>query len=67
MTPQEKAKQLYDKFDEILPCEGTTTGRTPIDCALILVDEILADELEIMPAKWMSDYWQKVKEELEKL
>lgn len=67
MTPKEKAIELVKKFDELLPCEGTTTGQTPIDCALISVNEILKDELEIMPAKWMSDYWEEVREELKKL
>lgn len=41
MTPKEKARELHDKFDNILPREGTTRIQTPIDCALIAVDEIL--------------------------
>lgn len=67
MTPKEKAKELHDKFNELLPCEGTTTGETPILCALIAVAEILSDELGIMPGKWMHDYWREVKDELLKL
>lgn len=67
MTPKEKAKELYNKFNELLPCEGLTTGETPILCALIAVDEIRSDELEIMPGKWMDDYWKEVKDELFKL
>lgn len=67
MTPKLKALELINKYDELLPCEGTTTGQTPIECVLIVVDEILKDELEIMPAKWMHDYWEEVKQELNKL
>lgn len=67
MTPKEKALSLYKKFDDILSCEGTTTGQTPIDCALIVVAEILKDELQIMPAKWMEEYWLDVEKELKKL
>ncbi len=67
MTPKEKAKYIYNNFDSILPCEGTTTGETPVQCGLILIDEILKDELGIMPAKWMEEYWLDVKLELEKL
>jgi len=67
MTEKEKAISLVKKFEQLLPCEGTTTGQTPIDCALIVVEEIMLDELEIMPAKWMYDYWREVKLELEKM
>lgn len=67
MTPKEKSIELIKKFNDLLPCEGTTTGQTPIDCALICVEEILADELGAIPAKWMEDYWLEVKEELKKL
>lgn len=67
MEAKEKAVSLVEKFDKLLPSEGTTTGQTPIDCALIVVEEIMLDELGIMPAKWMHDYWREVKSELEKL
>lgn len=41
MTPKEKALSLIEKFDNLLPCEGTTTGHTPIECALVTVDEMI--------------------------
>ncbi len=64
MTEKEKALSLIEKFDKLIPCEGTTTGHTPVECALIVCDEIMLDELEIMPGKWMHDYWRGVKNEL---
>jgi len=67
MNEKEKAIDLVAKFDKLLPCEGMTTGQTSIDCAIILVEEILKDELKIIVAKWMSDYWYGVLSELKKL
>ena len=67
MTAKDKAKDIYNKFDSILPCEGNTTKNTVVECGLILIDEILDDCLEIMPAMWMHDYWREVKSELQKL
>lgn len=67
MKAKEKAISLVEKFDKLFPVEGTTTGQTSIDCALIVVEEIMLDELGIMPAKWMSDYWDDVKAELERM
>jgi hypothetical protein len=66
MTPQEKAKELVKKFDNLLPCEGTTTGQTPIDCALIVVEEIFS---LIKGLEWFKTerYWNEVKAEIEKL
>ena len=70
MTPKEKAKDLVDKFY----CKTDSLGlmfclnySNAKQCASIVVDEILKDELGIMPAKWMSDYWKVVKQEVEKL
>jgi hypothetical protein len=36
-----KAHELVQRIEENLPCEGTTTGQTSIDLAVILVDEIM--------------------------
>jgi hypothetical protein len=83
MTPKEKATQLCDAFYQKLPLEmyvTTTDGdlsweynswKNAKECALIAVDEILIiqqgyagnrDEF-----KTYLDYWQKVKQEIEKL
>jgi len=62
MNPKKKAKELINKFDKLFPCEGLTTGHTPIECALIVVEEILytfvIGDNEIL-------FWQEVKQEIE--
>lgn len=73
MTPKDKAIELVKKFDELLPCEGTTTGQTPIDCALISVNEILFTLNEISEednstyAYHTAVFYNEVKTELKKL
>lgn len=74
MNPIDKAKELVKKFDELLPCEGTTTGQTPIDCALILVNEILENGGNFHGMSfndnemWIDvQFWESVKSELERL
>lgn len=66
MTPQEKAKELVIKFQKQIFFE-VTNERLDIEeakgCALIAVDTVL----------WMAshyatiDYWNEVKQEIEKL
>ena len=70
-TPQEKAKELVDKFSVV----GLQQRNEGIECALIAVDEIL----KIIPQnEYMEDrgefnenreliYWKEVKQEIEKL
>jgi len=60
MTPKEKAEELIDKFTQ-------TNGNSFFakECALIAVDEIL--KLELQEVYQNSDYWQEVKQEIEKL
>ena len=75
MTPEAKTKELVQKFDDLLPCQGTTTGQTPIDCALIVVEEIIN-----LPTVWFdknacleedesdtTEYWEEVKNHLLKM
>ena len=67
MTPQEKGKELVNKYLQVYD------GRLPIakQCALIAVDEIL--NLMIKEFKWdifnngHIEYWLEVKQEIEKL
>lgn len=78
MTPKEKAKELVDKmsyndFDEDHNCSNYVAK----NCALIAVDEVL----NVIPYSIMDthkgevyfyeneerDYWQEVKQEIEKL
>jgi len=80
MTPQEKAKELVDKFTVV----GLQQRNEGIQCALIAVDEILyayphTYEMEKVSTKESEDiyiimnvrsnigYWNEVKQEIEKL
>ena len=73
MTPQEKAKELFDKYCFAIRTEETDSGYfTNViyakDCALIAVDEILKDKEEIDGMRIINDlYWLKVKKEIENL
>lgn len=73
MIPQEKAKELVEKYfiviDKSHPLEDIL--KPAKQCALIAVDEIILelqqiefnDEVDNLPI----DYWQEVKQEIEKL
>jgi hypothetical protein len=74
MTPQEKAKELVDKFTVV----GLQQRNEGIQCALICVDEIIkrSDKNKIVYTFFEGDcltqytedfYWEKVKEEINKL
>lgn len=67
MTPKEKAKELFDKYCFALKTEGNefeywTNVIQAKQCALICVDEILNNHLQLS-----ANYWNFVKEEIEKL
>jgi hypothetical protein len=62
MTPQEKAKELVDKFTVV----GLQQRNEGIQCALIAVDEIL-DINSVDKDYDLCDYWNEVKQEIEKL
>jgi len=75
MTPKEKAKQLVDKFEPYVirytqdDVVGYLSEETPIleyqkQCALIAVDEII-NNLPLISE--IQEYWQEVKQEIEKL
>ena len=69
ITPKEKAEELFEKFN------NPDTKHYPYvhnaqQCALIAVDEIIkANPYEVSKTDMDStiDYWQEVKQELEKL
>lgn len=73
MTPQEKAKELFSKYQNINLTEDSMGIDDEIakECAIIAVDEILY--LMMVKLKWSKEYngnvhyWQEVKEEIEKL
>ena len=74
MKAKDKAKELFDKYDDVtalnLTCDIQTTEQEihnhAKQCALIVVEEIFNDPIykafDIKPK-----YWQDVKDELEKL
>ena len=65
MTPQEKAKELVDKFDGV----GLQMRNEAIACALIAVDEICEainwHEFEVPNEEF--NYWNRVKLEIQRL
>lgn len=75
MTPQEKANELVEKFKEhsqLMIGYGGFSSRngSAKQCALICVDEIL-DIIKLMPYGMQyliaRDYFEEVKEEIQKL
>jgi hypothetical protein len=62
MTPQEKAKELVDKFTVV----GLQQRNEGIQCALICVDEIIA-ELDSERVFERIYFWNEVKQEIQKL
>ena len=79
MTPQEKALQLIDSFDEYAESRISDNGRgfdkryCCKQCALIAVDEILNNNNKIpgnvsgLHTIENTYYWQEVKKEIERL
>jgi hypothetical protein len=75
MTPQEKAEELVEKFRlNVLDYENNGLNSFKAkQCALIAVDEIMYNNLMEYPQHSMiysphkNDYWQEVKQEIEKL
>jgi len=67
MTPKEKAKELFDKFDKSV---NTITSYPIKRCALIAVDEIIDiaywEYMESM-GEQEEKYWEEVKQEIQKL
>jgi hypothetical protein len=71
MTPQEKAKEIFDRMYEAIPAHpegGSIEYDAAKECALIAVDEILEDRKQIDGMRVINDpYWLEVKNEIEKL
>lgn len=73
MTPKEKAKELYSKY-EFVYIQNYTSSHEVKECALIAVDEIINnlkdDDFYIEGETNINeiiDYWEKVKQEIENL
>ena len=73
MTPAETAKDLVDKMNVIHYLKGNglpvSMHKTQIkQCALIAVDELIKQEEKYNNGSFYpSNYWQEVKQEIEKL
>jgi hypothetical protein len=70
MTPQEKALELYQKYETLGRdfTRGVSMKEHSKQCALIAVNEILKDREEIDGMRIINDpYWIEVKQEIEKL
>ena len=70
MTAKEKAKELFDKFYGIEPVQpiyiGMDKGQAK-QCALICVDEKIADALIYGDVNSAEGYLKEVKQEINKL
>jgi hypothetical protein len=69
MTPQEKAKELVDSFeDDLMECDTYFLEAAKQRCALIAVNNII-DSLQIKNYSQADqyEYWNEVKQEIEKL
>ena len=63
MTPKEKAEDLVLRYSKI-----NARHKDSIKCALIAVDEIINDNPNIYDSDRLNyKYWNKVKQEIEKL
>tara|TARA_R110000803_G_scaffold90987_1_gene158385 strand:- start:28 stop:228 length:201 start_codon:yes stop_codon:yes gene_type:complete len=66
MTPKEKALELYNKFWDAYQHDPVAH-----ECALICVDEILEtipeEVMSYKPFMMNTDYWEEVKQEINKL
>jgi len=71
MTPKEKAQELIKKFSFNTRCFSETKGWEDSffdakECALVAVDEILSIN-SVDKDEHLSNYWEEVKQEIEKL
>lgn len=67
MTPKEKAKELLDKY-LFIEIANYSSMHEVKQCALIAVDEILLHEKNNhSELDKISEYWEEVKQEIEKL
>ena len=69
MTPKDKAKELVDKMWNIDERYGSIGFHEAKQCALVAVDEILdaVDWHEFETPNEELNYWNQVKEEINKL
>jgi hypothetical protein len=68
MTPQQKAKELFNKYYLLIDIKNYENTK---NCALIAVDEVLEAtkryDYTLGPKPSYNDYWLKVKYQIENL
>ena len=69
MIPKQKAKELMFLFSNKIQKYDTILYQKKLSkkCALIAVDEILNEENDFIQTKWHNNYWEEVKQEINKL
>jgi hypothetical protein len=69
MTPKEKAEELYRKYWVYFTYEQSVNSifKHAKECALIAVNEILNNDGFTKFDIYLTEFWQEVKQELEKL
>jgi hypothetical protein len=69
MTAKEKAEELVNKFSFFADTLHNGNKENAKQCALISVDEIVQSHYVVMVGvtKSIEDYWNEVKQEIEKL
>ncbi len=71
MTPQQKAEELVDKFYTIEDSKEDNDAWIDVylakQCALLAADEIMQTLCDIILPNPFRQYWNKVKQEIEKL
>ena len=78
MTPKEKAKELIEKFCNVIPIEANITDsveeanrkliadkRASVQCAIIAVEEIIKANPYSHVGNSTIKFWQEVKQQLE--
>jgi hypothetical protein len=63
MIPKLKAKELVDKFSNVPLLDSYEAKQ----CALIAVDEIILEMDNVMLPNPFKQYWNEIKQEIEKL
>lgn len=76
MTPQEKAKELYNTFEQIfINANADSWSKEAKQCALMVADEIILNSRELLESQLNNDFdimanrgnWRLIKAEIEKL
>jgi len=67
MAPKEKAQELVNKFIDIVYSPNNLEHIIAKDCAIIAVNEIIKNDNENYGMNgYVLEYWQEVKQEIEK-